>query len=143
MQRGFSLIELLLSIALIGILAGLSVPVYSGYVTRNDTQIAATTLTQAYRHAQQLARAGYRDTAWGVHVANGAITVFSGPSYVARLTGWDEISTISTAIGVSGATDIVFAKLTGLPNTTTTVTLSSTVGGTKTITLNETGMVQQ
>lgn len=143
MRNGFSLIEVLLSIALIGILAGLSLPVYTGYVTRNDTQIAAVTLAQAYRHAQSLARSGKHDTAWGVHGENGSITVFTGSDYTTRNTDYDEKTEISSAIGFSGTDTVIFEKFTGTPDTTANVTLSSVQGGTKTVSLNEKGMVQQ
>lgn len=143
MQRGFSLIELLLSIALIGILAGLSMPVYSGYVAHNDAHITAAALAQAYRHAQALARAGEGDSTWGVHVVSGSITVFKGASYAARDTDYDELFSVSSGLGISGTSDTVFDKLTGNPDAAGSVTISATAGSTRVITINEKGMVQQ
>lgn len=143
MQRGFSLIEVLLSITLIGILAGLSLPVYSGYVAHNDTHITAATLAQAYRHAQTFARSGEGDSAWGVHAISGSITVFKGSSYATRDTDYDEVFSVSSALAISGLSDVVFDKLTGNPDTTGSVIISSTTGGTSVISINEKGMVQQ
>jgi len=143
MSQGFSLIEMLLSIALIGVLAGLSVPVYSGYVGHNDVHIAAQTVTQAYRHAQQYARSGEGDSEWGVRVVNGSVTVFKGGSYATRDTAYDEEFVLSQGMSVSGIEECVFTKMTGNPTVTGEVFLSSNAGISRVISVNEKGMVQQ
>jgi prepilin-type N-terminal cleavage/methylation domain-containing protein len=55
--RGFTLIEILLSVALIGILAGLSLPVYQAFQVKNDLSVAVDTVVQSMRRAQMLSRA--------------------------------------------------------------------------------------
>ncbi len=56
-QSGFTLIELMVSLALIMILASISIPVYHSFQTRNDLDIAVSTTAQIIRRAQALSQA--------------------------------------------------------------------------------------
>lgn len=139
-QRGFTLIEALLSVALIALLVGMSLPLYRAFQTRNDLDIAADTLASSLRRAQTYARGVKSDGQWGVAVQTGSITVFKGASYAARDTSFDETSTINTTITVSGMTEVVFSKLSAVPATTGSTTLTSGVD-TKAIGINAKGVV--
>ena len=140
-REGFTLLEILLCVAMIGIIAAVTAPLYNGMLTKNDLDIAATTLMQSYRRAQVLSQGMDRDTNWGVKVQSGSIVIFKGASYAARDTTLDESTTISPNIGVSGtATEIVFNKLSGTPQTTGSVTLTSGLNS-KVITINAKGTV--
>ncbi|MBI5356233.1 type II secretion system protein [Candidatus Collierbacteria bacterium] len=139
-KRGFTLLELLLSVAIISLLAGLSLPVYRTLLSKNDLDIAAVTIAQSVRRAQVLSQAVDGDINWGVKIQSGSIVVFKGASYAARDINFDETFDVPTTIGVSGATEIVFAKFTGLPQTTGTVSLSSETNS-RSVTINEKGMV--
>lgn len=138
-NEAFTLLEILLCVAMIGLIAGITAPMYNGMLTKNDLDIATTTTVQAFRRAQVLSQAMDRDSAWGVKVQSGSIVIFKGTSYAARDTTLDEITTMPTVIGVSGtATEVVFNKLDGTPQTTGTVTLTSGQN-TKVITINAKG----
>lgn len=139
-KRGFTLLELLLSVAIISLLAGLSLPVYRTLLSKNDLDIAAVTIAQSARRAQVLSQAVDGDTSWGVKVQTGSIVIFKGASYAARDINFDETFDVPTSIGVSGTGEYVFAKMTGLPQSTGTVTLTSE-SDTRTVSINAKGMV--
>ncbi len=139
-EQGFTLLELLLSVAVISALAGLSLPVYRTLLTKNDLDIAAVTIAQSARRAQVLSQAVDGDTSWGVKAQNGSITLFKGASFAARDSNFDETFDVPTTIGVSGATEIVFAKFTGLPQTTGTINIS-TESDTRSVSINEKGTI--
>lgn len=140
-EAGFTLIEMLLSVAIIGILVGLSAPVYESFTRRNDLDLTAQTLTATLRRAALYARAGNSDTTWGVHVDSSAITLFQGADFASRNTNFDETTSVPGSIAASGASEVVFSKLTGAPQTTGTITLQSTTNDTRVITVNAKGMV--
>ena len=139
--RGFTLIEVLLSVVLIAFITGVSVPIYRSYLVKNNLDTATMIFVQSLRRAQGLSQAGEGDTTWGVNIETGLITVFKGASYAARDTTYDETFTIADSIGISGVQEIVFSKMYGEPQTTGSVTLSSDMGHSKTITINGKGFI--
>ncbi|PIW37104.1 MAG: hypothetical protein COW24_01875 [Candidatus Kerfeldbacteria bacterium CG15_BIG_FIL_POST_REV_8_21_14_020_45_12] len=140
-QDGFTLLEILLSVVLIGVMAMFSVPVYQRYQVRNDLHVAADTWVQTSRRAETLARSGSNDTTWGIEVHQGSITLFQGADYASRDSDMDEVFSIPSSMTFSGDTEILFEKFTGAPSAATSTTLTSTTGQTKTITINSKGMV--
>lgn len=132
---------MLLSIALITVIAGMSVPIYQSFQVRNDLDIAAVTTAQTLRRAEALAQAVDGDISWGVNIQSGSVTLFKGTSYAARDTAFDEVFDVPTSITPSGLSEIVFTKFTGLPASTGTITLTSNINETRSITINAKGMV--
>lgn len=141
-QRGFTLVEMLLSVGIIAILTGLSVPVYATFAARNDLDLNHQSTAQALRRAQTYARAVEGDSQWGVSIQSNQTVLFKGASYATRDAGFDE--TTSFGPGVTSTTgEIVFAKLSGAPSTTGGVTLTQTsTNDTRTVNLNAKGMVE-
>jgi len=114
-MRGFTLIELMISISIIAILTGLSAPVGLALKERNDLVVSKSTVVQALRHTQLLSQSSEEDVAWSVQVGNKVVP--------------------------SGLTEVVFAKFSGLPQTLGTITL--TLGSvTEEIIINEEGMLE-
>lgn len=137
---GFTMQEIVLSIATIAILAGIGIPVYQAFQTRNDHDLAATIVAQTMRRAQFLAEAVDGDTSWGVNVQSGSTTLFKGTNYAARDVNFDEIFDIPSTIVPSGLTEIVYGKFTGLPQTTGTIIFTSPHNETHNVTINAKGM---
>ena len=139
--QGFTLPEVLLSLSLLAIIAAMSMPMYRIFLVRNDLDTAATTLAQSLRRAQSLAQGGDGDTSWGVHVGVGSILIYKGSSFVARDSSFDENTSIPTSIVPTGTIDTYFLKTTGIPNATGTYILTSQANETRTVTINQKGMV--
>ena len=140
-KHGFTLIEILLSITCLAIISAIAIPVYQSFQVRNDLNIAANTVVSSLRRAQILSQAATGDTTSGVKTQAASITIFRGVSYAARDTTLDEIFDVPTDIIFSGVSEIVFSKTFGLPNSTGNIILTSVINETKTITINEKGML--
>lgn len=138
MKKGFTLLELLLSITILTIIVGIGIPVYQSLQNNNNLDIAKTTVVQGLRRAQELSRSGEHDAMWGVKVQSGSITLFKGATYAARDSAFDELFDTPSNIVPTGSTEIVFSKFYGIPNTTgtLTLTLNNTV---QTLNINEKG----
>ena len=136
---GFTLVEVLITLSIVILLAVLSVPVYQSFQVKNDLDVAKNNVIQSLRRAQTLSAASDGDTSWGVKVQTSSITLFKGTSYAARDTTYDEKFDLPSTITPSGATEVVYAKFTGIPQTTGTITLTASTNVTNTVAINEKG----
>jgi prepilin-type N-terminal cleavage/methylation domain-containing protein len=141
-MRGFTLIEIMLGLALIGIVAATTIPVYQSFQVRNDLDVAAGTIAQTMRRAQALSRGASGDVTWGVLATTTSITLFQGASYSARDTALDEVFDLPQTITPADHIEVVFNKLTGEPTTTGTTTLTSSINETRNININSKGRIQ-
>ena len=141
MRRGFTLVEMLLSVAMLTLILGITMPTYRTFMVRNDLDVAVNEIVQNLYRAQTLSQIGSGDTTWGVHVTTGSILVYKGASYATRDSTYDEDTSISSSITLSGITDVTFSKFTGLPHTTGVFILTSYANETRNVTINAKGMV--
>lgn len=138
---GFTLLEMVLVIAIIGILSGITLPSYNKFQNSNNLELATMELVQALRRAQLLSLASSRDSNWGVRLSSGQITIFKGNSYLTRDVKYDEQNSIVSIIGISGLQEIVFNKFSGTPQSTGTINFSINANTNKTITINSRGVI--
>jgi prepilin-type N-terminal cleavage/methylation domain-containing protein len=139
-ERGFTLVEMLLSMAIITLLIGLALPIYQGFQNRNDLAGTTQSVVETLRRAESYARSANADSQWGVNFQAGSVTLFSGTSYAGRNTAYDEVLSVPSTITFSYSGDVLFSKLTGFPTATLSQTLSGN-GSTKVVTMNAKGMV--
>jgi hypothetical protein len=132
---------MLLSIAVITIIAGISIPIYQTFQVRNDLDLSASTIAQTARRAQFLAQASDGDSNWSVHVASGSIVLYKGSAFAARDLSVDETFDLPKSLTPTGASDITYQKFTGMPQATGTILLTSNANETRTILINAKGMV--
>lgn len=141
-HRGFTLLEVMLSVAILTLITGLSLPVYETFMRRNDLDLTTQQLAASLRRAGTYARGVNRDSAWSVEVQPTVVTLFQGTNFATRNQIYDEKFAMPASITVSGLSEIQFAKLSAAPNTTGSITLTSSTNATRTITINAKGMVE-
>lgn len=140
-RQGFTLLELLLAVAMVTVLAGIGAPVAIRAQTRNDLDAAVTVWVSTLRRSEVRAAAVDGDSQWGGHIQNGSITLFKGVSYAARDTNFDEVFTLPITISIGGTNEVVMSKLSGYPAAVGTTTLSAGADSAA-VTINSRGMVQ-
>jgi len=96
--RGFTLIELMIVVAIIGILASVAIPSYQEYMTRTQV-IEAVSLTTSIKTALSDHYAGY-----------GSFSSISGPSYLGVTETGKYVGSI-VFTGGAGATIFIQAKM--------------------------------
>lgn len=149
-MRGFSLIELILVMALLSILFVLSAPLYQSFQVRNNLFVTVDVLSQNISRAQIRATYMEEDSAWGVKVNTTSnkidnIILFKGTSYSGRDSSYDETFDLYSSIHATGDTEIIFNKLTGETSTGASATITITapqIGSLqKVVTVNKKGNV--
>jgi type IV fimbrial biogenesis protein FimT len=138
---GFTLLEVLLAIVLIAILVGIGMPTYFTLIAKNDLDVAKNQVAQSLGRAKVLAISSDGDITWGVKILSGNIIVFKGVNYSSRDINYDEVYGISLSVVASGLTEIVFSKMTGFPQSTGTITLTSNNGEIRNIAVNLKGTI--
>ena len=74
-NKGFTLVELIVVIAILAILAGVAIPVYNGYITKAQDAAAVTELDAVQTAAQAANATAGQITKVEVDVANGDTTI--------------------------------------------------------------------
>ena len=137
--NGFSLVEVIVVIAVIGSLLAISAPVYRGVQTRYDFDLALDVVRIATARAQVLSQGASHDSSWGVSFFSNKAIVFKGSSFSGRDQGFDEIYSIPAGLSLSGTTELSFIKNSGFLPTSSTLILSNS-SRTKTLTINTKGV---
>jgi len=142
-KRGFTLIEILLVLALMTVVAAIMIPISVDYQQRNNLDVAQNIFVQNIRRAQQLSMSGELDSHWGVKVIPGDIVIYKGNDYASRDTSYDEKFDfiISPAIISSGTTEYNFSPVTGIPSPTTGTVFFTDNAYSKQVSVNEKGIV--
>lgn len=132
--------EILVNLAIGLILVGLAVYATSHFIENRDLEAVSDTLVSYLRSAEARAIQSEGDTSHGVSTAGSKITLFRGTSYASRTTAYDTTLPYDSYIHFSGISEVVFAKQTGLPSATGTITVTNGIKSTI-ITIYSTGAI--
>lgn len=94
MIKGFTLVELLLVIAIVAFVGATSIPVGSAFLVRNQLKNKTNEIVSSMRTAQLESISGKEDSQWGVSIDASEIILFKGSSYIARDSDFDQIFSI-------------------------------------------------
>ncbi|MFA6039381.1 MAG: prepilin-type N-terminal cleavage/methylation domain-containing protein [Candidatus Peribacteraceae bacterium] len=128
LRRGFTTIELLVVLAIIAVLAGLTFPFARSLFFKNDLSLSADQVNTALNRARTLALEGMRGDSWGYSVEHGVI--FKGASYAMREPAFDESLGIVGGVAVSGIPEVTFRHIEGAPSATGSIILTNLQGDT-------------
>lgn len=141
-NAGFSLLEVILSISLIAVLAGISLPIYRGFQLNNQLDVAADMIAETSRRAQLLSQVGDRNSAHGIYIGSGELVMFTGASYAGRQGEYDETFALADQLELTGLSEIVFAELTGLPNSAGTIEITALNNATRSLNVSALGVIE-
>jgi type II secretory pathway pseudopilin PulG len=141
-MRGFTIIETFVVVSITAIIFVMGAPITVDFFSSQQLSDQTLNMMTILRRAQVDARTQLNDLDHGVYFTSGSYTLFSGPSYATRTTSYDEVFTVPSEVSTSGISEVVFTKLTGVPSTIST--LSVTQGSTtKQISINAMGKIEQ
>ena len=130
MRRGFTLIEMIITAAIVVILAAISLPGLLGGSQVSDLRSTSRALVASMRLAESQSVQEAQGMSWGIHLANPASStpfyaVFSGTSYVTGTVASmyrlpSTVAFASSTLPIGSSTDVTFSVLSGLSSISTT-----------------------
>jgi Tfp pilus assembly protein FimT len=124
-MKGFTLIELSLVIGAAIIIAVFTLPLGIKFFQTQALDETAGDIQGILRRAQNQAVFQKSDSSFGVKFLSDSYILFQGSSYNSRTQGADEEFILSSTIETSGIDEVVFEKMTGIPNSTGTIKVTS------------------
>jgi len=149
-QSGFTLLELLLTIGISAIVAGIAVGTYTGVFRELELESARTQLISDLREVRARAVSVEDGKKWGIHFINSTddyYEIFSTPTNYA-----DGSKVVATTVYLAGGItfvdpaesitdDIIFNKHTGA-TTANSITIKNAWDSNKTISVNSSGNIE-
>lgn len=137
---GFTLIELLLVFGIFIILTSIGISFAVDFFNNRNLDEATNYLISLLREAQNRAMAVEDDSSFGVFVSSLNFVLFKGDDYLSRDPSFDFIIQAPNNLNINGPNEIVFSKLTGLPNVVGNIVLSCS-SQSNTIEVNDIGRI--
>lgn len=145
-QGGFTLVELLVVISITLVLAVAAVPIYGNLQVSSQLNENSSLIIQTVRQARERSVARLNNSAHGVYITSTSYALYQGSSYATRDSSYDRVTTLDSAVSLSTtlvSKEVNFSRGIGMPNNIGTITLTHEAQGTKTITINSFGMVEE
>lgn len=122
-RPAFTLVEMVLVLAILGIMGAITMPMYRDYQIRNDLNVVTEQVTQGLARARLLSASSKNDTGWGFYIPAG--TLYKGLSYAQRDPAFDEFYPMPSTIKTTGLFDVSYSKIKGIPSATGSITLTT------------------
>lgn len=147
MSKGFTLIEVLVSLAILAVIATLGAVSFSGANTDRALTIEVEKTLTVLAKARSQTLAAKDGAVYSVHFEERKEVLFRGSVYSAE-AATNQAQALNTAVKISalalagGGSEVVFQKLTGATAQSGTITLAAVrdAGKTKVITITATGI---
>ena len=144
-KKAFTLIETLIILAIIAVMAVLSIPFYQSFQIRTQLDDRSEEIIQTLRKAQSKAMAVENDKVFGVHFENNKFVLFKdtyNPDDPDNET-FDLPTTLSISVNLSGGdSKVVFDKLRGTTLNDGTIIISSVNNESRTINVSKIGKIE-
>ncbi|HFH4649546.1 pilin [Pseudomonas aeruginosa] len=108
-QKGFTLIELMIVVAIIGILAAIAIPQYQNYVARSEGASALATINPLKTTVEESLSRGIA----GENIKIGSQASTADTTYVGVDATANKLGTIAVTIGNNGAGTVTFTFAAG------------------------------
>lgn len=141
-KRGFTFVEILVVLGVIGLLTGLAIPFYQTFYIDSQLDNTTSELIQTLRRAQLKAMASEDDQTFGVHLEQRRFVLFKGSTYnpsdsYNEATQLPNTLTLTSGVGPN----IVFNQLKGTTINIGNITISSVNNRSQIISINEVGRI--
>ncbi|MES2930456.1 MAG: prepilin-type N-terminal cleavage/methylation domain-containing protein [Patescibacteria group bacterium] len=139
-NRGFTMVEMMICVGILALVGSISLASYYSFRNQSSVSVASQTIAHVMRRAMIASEAMDGDSSWGVYVGANTVTLFKGPTYADRAASADRSFDVSGA-SITGLSEITFAKLTGYPSQTGTMTITGRGNTSATLSLNAKGAI--
>ena len=145
-QRGFTIIEILISVSILLLLIGIIVPSFSSFRRMVVVRTAVENTSALLERARIETTASYGASQYGVHFESDRVVYFKGGTYSAsdpdnETYELDQTLSISTIDLNGGGDDVVFSRLTGATDAYGTLTFMTTDNASTTINIYQSGTI--
>lgn len=141
-MRGFTLVEVIVVVAIILIITTLTLPSYGKFINMNSIDTQVTEIRKSMRLAQEESEAGKYDSNHGIHFTTTSYTHYVGKDFNSRDQSKDDEYDLHNTLEFKQRFEINFTKGTGLPSATGTIIIENTSNGKQEeISINEEGLI--
>jgi len=147
MKKAFTLIEILIVLAIISLVAVLAIPFYQPFQVRTYLDNNSQEIIQVLRKAQSKAMAGENDEVYGVHFSVDEYVLFKGMLYNPddlenEIFGLPNSLSITNINLNGGGNEIIFDKLKGTTSNYGSIAATSISNESRTVSISKTGKIE-